>query len=419
MPTPVSSTPSRPPDGTDSPYSTLKKPLDPSPSTLSSLSKDPPAQKNSLCAFCTCLYSFLISFISKLFCTEKPLHTPLSTQANDSEFKTQILIKETIDPNQIAPPIIKDSNKQFLYKLLTKGKSLGPPISYSEHSTVYEKIKNMTLFQNPKPNILERQGYFQYPQDTPNEKHWTLNYAHASLFGFCPGSLYAQDEHQVSEHPGLYHVYQAFKQQDDQALAKRRMGHLDERKGEIALLQNVARHGNVDTQKYVPLLGNIYGNNFFQASQETILNCTKVFEKPQTSHIVAMPAACDPDKCYSQSFYNKKDLQDLFHSVYTAFSAVKENSENKTPVIDTGNWGCGAFGNNFKVIALLQIAAARAAGVDLHYYPSDSFQAFREGHQLIDRIAKEHPQMTIDGLLTHLERHAQIYHLKFGMLNGT
>ena len=58
------------------------------------------------------------------------------------------------------------------------------------------------------------------------------------------------------------------------------------------------------------------------------------------------------------SCYTKKEIQAVLYIAYTSFMAAKieaiEYMEGKMSelIIHTGNWGTGAFGNNFQLMAL-------------------------------------------------------------------
>lgn len=91
--------------------------------------------------------------------------------------------------------------------------------------------------------------------------------------------------------------------------------------------------------------------------------------------------------------YTLPQVVDIFTTAYTSFRAAKiesklslnnENPEgtvkpyelksaistyfNRYVVIHTGNWGCGAFGGNRPLMAVLQCAAAKSAGIDKLVY---------------------------------------------------
>jgi hypothetical protein len=57
-------------------------------------------------------------------------------------------------------------------------------------------------------------------------------------------------------------------------------------------------------------------------------------------------------------------------------------------VIHTGFWGCGAFGGNRTLMALLQLLAARLSGIDrlvFHTHYKEGTDAFDAARQILDR----------------------------------
>jgi len=122
---------------------------------------------------------------------------------------------------------------------------------------------------------------------------------------------------------------------------------------------------------------------------------------------------------YGKGAYTKKQIDRIVKIAYTAFVAArlesfrliqkekktretKENndeisersakrrktsgddySEVEFPkvIIHTGNWGCGAYGGNPEIMALLQMAAARLAGIDelvYHTFAPPFTKAFKK-----------------------------------------
>ena len=56
-------------------------------------------------------------------------------------------------------------------------------------------------------------------------------------------------------------------------------------------------------------------------------------------------------------------------TAYVGFSAVRHDTTlGGHRVIASGHWGCGAFGNNEKVMFVVQSLAADLAGVELRYH---------------------------------------------------
>lgn len=74
-------------------------------------------------------------------------------------------------------------------------------------------------------------------------------------------------------------------------------------------------------------------------------------------------------------YYTKIQIYNAFQAAYTGFRALvldsddnknnnKMGSGNRIVVLNTGHWGCGAFGGNKGLMAIIQILAAGSAGID-------------------------------------------------------
>jgi hypothetical protein len=228
--------------------------------------------------------------------------------------------------------------------------------------------------------------------------------------------LFAQDELQVLEHPGLYHLKAALDKSDPQL----KLGILN--KCEIALITNVDRLGALDTKTTLSSTGKtLYGNGFRDASQEDVASCLTKFDTPHPSNILAM-AAPRISKTLFNKPYTKAHLEELFYTAYVGFRAIKEKDGAASTVLHTGHWGAGAFGNDRKTVAIIQIAAARLAGLEeVRYHNLGDPKSLQEGLEILIQIEDAHPDLllTVDQFLTHLADNAATYGLRYQMGNGT
>ncbi len=304
-----------------------------------------------------------------------------------------------------------NANKRFAYHYLLEG---AHPDALHFEFTKYalddtEPVNAAPLFAANPPTVREIEGTFLYDPSTQESKHWVANFADSNLFGYAFTGLLAQDEIQILEHPSLYHL----------KLHLTNQGMSQLRGNQIALVEGVQRLGNLDTQTPLPSGRSLYGNNFAGATQEQIVSRLTRFENPHSSNLFCMAAPHIPSDLHNQP-YQRRHLERLFYHSYTAFSAIKEKSQSAQSIIHTGNWGCGAFGNDAKTVALIQLAAARAAGIhEIRYYSLGSHQAFQEAQQLFNQIAQQNNAFTVTEFLDHLVHNAEAYGLRYGLGNGT
>ncbi|XP_045214915.2 poly(ADP-ribose) glycohydrolase-like isoform X2 [Mercenaria mercenaria] len=80
------------------------------------------------------------------------------------------------------------------------------------------------------------------------------------------------------------------------------------------------------------------------------------------------------------------------NKAYCGFAQLGKKTTGTLPAICTGNWGCGAFGGDKQLKALIQLMAAAKAGRDLCYFTFDD-----EG--LRDQIYAIHKYLTSDNML--------------------
>jgi hypothetical protein len=195
---------------------------------------------------------------------------------------------------------------------------------------------------------------------------WYLNFAHFDLFCAYGGSLLAQDELQVAEHPALGSLREAL------LIRGVNFETVEDNKPTPVLIRNVERRCSIDTEATPQRPFGLYGNAFARASFSDI-SAAAIPLKPTTfTNIIAMEA---PTEGYGD--YTAGEIGFILSTAYTGFSAALHESHTflgaKEVVIHTGFWGCGAYGGNRVLMVALQIIAANLSSLDrLVFHTVDS-----------------------------------------------
>ena len=108
----------------------------------------------------------------------------------------------------------------------------------------------------------------------------------------------------------------------------------------------------------------LYGNAFAAATTEVVRHATTAVEPPTKTNLIAMAAIAGGSGAYRADV-----IERILATAYTGFRAASLESMRLRPssprvAVHTGYWGCGAFGGNRVLMALLQALAARMAGID-------------------------------------------------------
>ncbi|KAM6951661.1 poly(ADP-ribose) glycohydrolase [Aplochiton taeniatus] len=83
---------------------------------------------------------------------------------------------------------------------------------------------------------------------------------------------------------------------------------------------------------------------------------------------------------FLEQFHPTKINREL-NKAYCGFSRPEEKSENLSAVA-TGNWGCGVFGGDSRLKALLQMLAASEAGRDVAYFTFGDSELMKDVHDM-------------------------------------
>jgi hypothetical protein len=136
--------------------------------------------------------------------------------------------------------------------------------------------------------------------------------------------------------------------------------------------------------------GGLYGNAFSRAGTEALHQAIKRLQPPTITNLIAI-AAPHP----GWGVYSAADMAKVLVTAYTGFRAAAIESSGTPVIVHTGFWGCGAFGGNRVLMALLQILAAEMAGIDrlvFHTFDSAGMTALKDALDLLRTRLHQQPQ---------------------------
>lgn len=265
-----------------------------------------------------------------------------------------------------------------------------------------------------KPDVF---NYVNFDGSGWNENFW-LNFGDQNLFFAYAGSLLAQDEVQTLEFPELAGALEYMNGTASCAIEPYTLLYGQPRP---ILFSGVHRMGALTLGPSAICPQGLYGNNFEYATPHEVEQSLKVFPWPsdQKYNILSMSALG-----YLSGTYTKDQIQVYIYTATLAFSMCRwhcnENAgqEGKRVIIHTGNWGCGAFGNNLELMSMVQYAAALLAGVSdivFHTFDSHSEKVTNHAIQRFRALIEEHGEMTMDQVVDVLVSQ----NLTWGESNGT
>jgi len=290
----------------------------------------------------------------------------------------------------LFPPVWRNANKQVVASISCPERG---QYSGTIGFTRWRTRRLLDEFDSSEfQTVVELQpGFFQYQPvaDSTRTVAWYLNFADSNLFGYYGGNLLAQDEMQVAEHPVLGALLGALEREKIPARTVDEAGNATP-----VLVTGVERRCAIATEPNVTASRpfGLYGNRFAAASAQAVREATTAINPPTISNILAMAAPA-----YGTGEYTGKTIEEILRTTVTGFSAACIESERLQPevsevVIYTGHWGCGAFGGNRVLMALLQILAAQMSGVQKLVYcygSADGQQPVEEAQALLAEILPE------------------------------
>jgi hypothetical protein len=295
------------------------------------------------------------------------------------------IVRRAFDAQRLAsehPPRLHDRNKKLVYDIACPpGSVYAGEIQFSRWVAV--GFPSAT-FEDGRPEVEVREDFFGYEPGGAggNAVEWYLNFANFDLFSAYGGALFAQDEMQVAEHPALASLREALIADGVRPLA------VESGQPTPALVTGVERRcriaTNPDESQGRPR--GLYGNEFGHAAPDVVERATTPIVPPTRTNILAIEAPAG-----GSGRYMVNQIVFILRTAFAGFTAAGEETRrlvnrDDAPkvVIHTGFWGCGAYGGNRVLMALLQLVAAHLARVDrLVFHTGDSKGAdvFREAER--------------------------------------
>jgi hypothetical protein len=296
-------------------------------------------------------------------------------------FDTQKLVTE-------FPPRFSHPNKRTAYGIACPSDSThGGQLVFSRWAKMNFPATSEEDRQDRQPTKFEaREDYFGYepaPEGSPAVE-WYLNFADQYLFCAYGGPLFAQDEMQVTEHPALGSLREALVRSDSEPLT------VENGEPTPILIMGVERRCQVAINRNAALdrPAGLYGNNFAQASAEAVARAARAIIPPTITNLLAVAAPAG-----GAGRYTREEIEYILSTAYTGFAAAclescREMAEPPEVVVHTGYWGCGAYGGNRILMALLQLVAARLAGLDrlvFHTGDASGSQSFSQADHILQQ----------------------------------
>ncbi|KAM9848089.1 poly(ADP-ribose) glycohydrolase [Aulostomus maculatus] len=107
---------------------------------------------------------------------------------------------------------------------------------------------------------------------------------------------------------------------------------------------------------------------------------------------------------FLEQFFPEKITREL-NKAYCGFFRTSANSQHLSAVA-TGNWGCGAFGGDTRLKALIQLMAAAEAGRDMAYFTFGDAHLMRDVHKMHTFLRER--QVTVGRIYSLLNQYSDL-----------
>jgi hypothetical protein len=271
------------------------------------------------------------------------------------------------------PPRVRHANKKLVFEIACPlGTSAQGTLGFSRW-----RAGGLAAAVPDHPTAIElRAEAFGYEPEPTGDVAFHVNFADPRLFFAYAGPLLAQDELQVAEHPALASLLEALLALGEPALT------VEDGTPTPVVVTGVERRCAIDTRL-------VYGNAFARAPEELVRRATRRLDPPTTSNILAIAALGGGIGAYTAG-----QIEYTLRTAAAGFEAARREASRLAPgasvTVHSGFWGCGAFGGNRVLMALLQLTAARLARIDrlvFHAMDSAGGAAYGQARSLLDRLA--------------------------------
>lgn len=309
--------------------------------------------------------------------------------------RPDLLLRREYDPAALLashPPKLKHPHKRLVFELACPaGAQHSGPIGLTRWraATLPETVDLAPT------ELVVTSGYYDYCHSGPGV--WHVNFADPQLFAYYGSPLLAQDELQAAEIPLLGSLREALLAEHQPAITE------DNLEPTPVLVTNAERRCVLATEPNLDAdrPHGLYGNRFASATSDAIRAAVRLLAPPVRTNLIAIAAPGG-----GRGAYSRKDVERILVTAYSGFAAAVIESRRlwpDTPVdLRTGFWGCGAFGGNRHLMAMLQVLAARLARMDrVEFYAFDARgeHDVRAGVAALERMLGA---LTIDELVEHI-----------------
>jgi len=230
---------------------------------------------------------------------------------------------------------------------------------------------------------------------------WHVNFADPHLFVAYGSSLFAQDEIQVAEHPAIGALREALDAKGAPAVT------VENGQPTPVVVMGAERRCHVATDRNAAAgrPQGLYGNAFARADANAVRRATTRIDPPTVTNLTAMAAPSG-----GRGAYHRSEIDYILSTAYTGFrSAVLESKRNRgddSPVmVHSGFWGCGAFGGNRVLMALLQALAAELAGLErlvMHTFDATGTLALERARVVLGDVLGSGSKIAVDDLIERI-----------------